>query len=122
MIQKNTVERRLKKKSRIRRKIQGTADCPRLTVFRSIKHAYAQLVDDTTGRTLVSASSTAKELREELKDVTRPMELFKKVGEALAKKALAKNISRVVFDRNGYLYHGRVKALADGAREAGLKF
>ncbi len=122
MIKKNTVDRRIKKKERIRKKIHGTTALPRLTVYRSLKHAYAQIVDDTTGRTLVSASSNAKEMREEMKGVTKPLEMFKKVGAAVAKKALEKNISTVVFDRNGYLYHGRVKALADGAREAGLKF
>jgi large subunit ribosomal protein L18 len=122
MIQKNTVERRLKKKARIRKRVEGTTDCPRLTVFRSQKHAYAQIIDDSTGKTIVSASSVMKEVREQAKEVKKPTDRFKLIGQAVAKKALEKNITKVVFDRNGYLYHGRVKALADGAREGGLKF
>ena len=122
MIHKNTVERRMKKKIRIRKKIEGTTECPRLTVFRSGLHAYAQIIDDSTGRTLVASSSIAKDLREQAKTAKTPVEMFKLIGQAVAKKALEKNITRVVFDRNGYLYHGRVKALADGAREGGLKF
>ena len=122
MIHKNTVERRFKKKNRIRKKIQGTAECPRLTVFRSGTHAYAQIIDDSTGRTLVASSSLAKDLREEAKAAKNPVAMFKLIGQAVAKKAIEKNITKVVFDRNGYLYHGRVKALADGAREGGLKF
>jgi large subunit ribosomal protein L18 len=122
MIQKNTVERRFKKKNRIRKKIQGTPECPRLTVFRSGQHAYAQIIDDSTGRTLVAASSLTKDVREQAKATKTPIEMFKLIGEAVAKKAIEKNITRVVFDRNGYLYHGRVKALADGARAGGLKF
>ncbi len=122
MIQNNTKERYRKKRERIRKKIAGTLVRPRLTVYRSLKHVYAQIIDDSTGKTLVSASSLAKELRDEAKKVSKPMELFKLVGVAAAKKALEKNIKEVVFDRNGYLYHGRIKAIADGAREGGLKF
>lgn len=121
MIHKNTEERRQKKKVRIRKKIFGTSERPRFTVYRSLNHLYAQIIDDTTGKTLVSTSTVAKDLREELKNVKSPKEVCKKIGAAAAKKALEKNIKEVVFDRNGYLYHGRVKAVADGAREAGLK-
>lgn len=122
MIIKNTLERRLKKKARIRKKIQGTMERPRFTVYRSSKHVYAQIIDDTTGRTIVSASTLSKGLREQVKTVKKPMEVCKMVGADAAKKALEKNIKEVIFDRNGHLYHGRVKAVADGAREAGLKF
>lgn len=122
MIIKNTLERRLKKKFRIRKKIAGTSQCPRLTVYRSLNHIYAQLIDDTTGRTLVAASTLSKELRDQVKAVHNRTEVAKLVGKLAGQKALEKKIERVVFDRNGYLYHGRVKAVADGAREAGLKF
>ncbi|HTP80789.1 MAG TPA: 50S ribosomal protein L18 [Bacteroidota bacterium] len=121
MINKNTKERIAKKKARIRKKISGTALRPRLTIYRSLKHAYAQIIDDSTGKTLVAASSLSKELKEEVKKAGKPVNIFKLVGAVAAKKALSKNIKEVVFDRNGYLYHGRVKAVADGAREAGLK-
>lgn len=122
MILKNTSERRMRKRSRIRRKIQGTAQRPRLTVFRSLRHVYAQIIDDAQGRTIVSASSLSKGLREQVKAAKTEQEICKLVGIAAAKMALEKNIKEVVFDRNGYLYHGRVKAVADGAREGGLKF
>ncbi len=122
MIQKNTNERLTKKRARIRKKIRGTANRPRLAIFRSIKHAYAQIIDDSTGKTLVSVSSLSKDLREEVKKAKNPLERYKIIGIAAAKKALEKNIKEVVFDRSGYLFHGRVKALADGAREGGLKF
>lgn len=122
MIQKNTTERLFKKHARIRRKIQGTPHRPRLAVFRSMKHAYAQIIDDSTGKTLISVSTLSKDLREEVKKAKTPIERYKIIGKAAAKKALEKNIKEVVFDRSGYLYHGRVKALADGAREGGLKF
>jgi large subunit ribosomal protein L18 len=122
MIKKNTLERRLKKKARIRKKVRGTAERPRFTVYRSARHVYAQIIDDTAGRTLVSASTLSKDLRDQVKVAKSPMERCKLVGVAAAKKALEKNIKEVIFDRNGYLYHGRVKAIADGAREAGLKF
>jgi large subunit ribosomal protein L18 len=122
MIQKNTVERLAKKQARIRKKIKGTSERPRLVVFRSAKHAYAQFIDDSTGKTLLSVSTLSKELREGVKQAKTPIERYKLIGVAAAKKALEKNIKEVVFDRSGYLYHGRVKALADGAREGGLKF
>ncbi len=122
MILKNTVERRLKKRFRIRKKIAGTVECPRLTVYRSLNHIYAQLIDDTTGKTLISASTLSKEIREEVKGAANQAAVAKIVGKLAGQKALEKKIARAVFDRNGYLYHGRVKAVAEGAREAGLKF
>ena len=109
------IERRNKIKTRIRGKISGTAERPRMTVFRSNKQIYVQLVDDLAGKTLVSASS--KGIAEGTKT-----EVAAKVGEAGAQKALAAGINEVVFDRNGYLFHGRVKSLADAARNGGLKF
>ena len=122
MIHKNTIERRLKKRFRIRKKIVGTVECPRLTVYRSLNHIYAQLIDDTTGKTLISASTLSKEIREEVKGAANQAAVAKIVGKLAGQKALEKKIARAVFDRNGYLYHGRVKAVAEGAREAGLKF
>lgn len=107
---------------RIRKKVRGTPERPRLVVFRSAKHAYAQIVDDVNGKTLVAASTLEKALKEEVAQAKSPIEKFKLIGITIAKRALEKNIAQVVFDRNGYLYHGRVKALADGAREGGLKF
>lgn len=122
MINKNSQERLLKKKARIRKKISGTPERPRFTVYRSQKHIYAQIVDDVAGKTLVMSSTLSKDLKDELAKVKSPIDVCKMIGKATAKKALEKNIHEVVFDRNGYLYHGRVKAIADGAREAGLKF
>ena len=113
--------KRLRRKIRIRKKIRGTSERPRLTVYRSLKYIYAQIIDDEAGHTLVAASTLEKELREKLKS-TKDIEAAKTVGELIAKRALEKGIEKVVFDRNGYKYHGRVKALADAAREAGLKF
>jgi large subunit ribosomal protein L18 len=112
---------RLKRKKRIRKKIVGTGERPRLCVFRSAKHIYAQVIDDTVGRTLASASTLSKEIKGELKSCGN-IEAAKKVGELIAKNSLEKSIKEVVFDRNGYLYHGRVKALAVLARERGLEF
>ena len=109
------VERRIKIKYRIRKKVNGTAERPRLSVFRSNKQIYAQIINDLTGQTLVAASSLGME--------TMPKkEQAAKVGEMVAEKAQAAGITTVVFDRNGYLYHGRVKELADGARKGGLNF
>ncbi len=122
MINKNNQERLLKKKARIRKKISGTPDRPRLTVYRSQKHIYAQIIDDVAGKTLVTSSTLSKDLKDEIAKVKTPIEVCKVIGKDAAKKALEKNIKEVVFDRNGYLYHGRIKAIADGAREAGLKF
>ncbi len=115
-------QRRSKKRVRIRKRVEGTTSRPRLTVFRSGRHGYAQIIDDTTGTTLVSASTVSKELRAELTAIKSPIERYKQLGVLTAKRALEKNITTVVFDRSGYLYHGRVKALAEGAREGGLKF
>lgn len=122
MIQNKKYERWQKKKASIRKRVTGTPVCPRLTIYRSAKHVYAQIIDDTTGKTLVSASTISKELREQVKTVKSEMEVCKLVGKHAAKQALEKKIQHVVYDRNGYLYHGRVKAVADGAREGGLKF
>ena len=106
---------------RIRRKISGSEKRPRLCVFRSVHHIYAQVVDDGKGGTLVAASTAEKEVRGQLKG-TSSVTAAKTVGKAIAERAKAKGIELVVFDRGGYLYHGRVKALADAARENGLKF
>ncbi|HHY47872.1 MAG TPA: 50S ribosomal protein L18 [Firmicutes bacterium] len=106
---------------RARKKIQGTAERPRLAVFRSLAHISAQIIDDEHGHTLVSCSTVEPELRERVK-YGGNKEAAKAVGEVLAKRALAKGIKRVVFDRGGNLYHGRIEALADSAREAGLEF
>ncbi|MFN3530801.1 MAG: 50S ribosomal protein L18 [Bacteroidia bacterium] len=113
------IARRSRIKRGIRKRITGTAERPRLSVFRSNKEIYAQLIDDVAGRTLVAASSTEKTISTEAG--TR-VDTSGRVGKSLAEKALAAGINSVVFDRNGYLYHGRVKALADGAREGGLNF
>ncbi len=106
--------------TRIRRKITGTSERPRLCVFRSLNHMYAQVVDDVQGATLVSASTRDKDLKDEGKGGN--LKAAKAVGKAIAERAKAKGIEAVVFDRGGYIYHGRVKALADAARESGLKF
>lgn len=108
-----------KRKQRVRKKIKGTTERPRLNVHRSNKHIYAQIIDDMTGKTLAAASTKGKEL-EGLE--AKKTEAAKKVGEIIGKIALEKGIDKVVFDRSGYIYHGRIKALAEGAREAGLKF
>ena len=110
-------EERLRRHKRVRRVVSGTPDCPRLNVFRSNKGIYAQVIDDTTGKTLVSSSALILKLEN-----GGNIEAAKKVGEDIAKKCLAANIESVRFDRGGYVYHGRVQALADAAREAGLKF
>lgn len=110
---------RFKRKRRIRSRVEGTLERPRLSIFRSNRNFYVQLVDDVKGHTLVAACS----LEEELKGQVKPtIEGAKALGNLVAKRALAKNITQVVFDRSGYLYHGRIKALADAAREGGLKF
>lgn len=106
---------------RVRKRVTGSPERPRLSVFRSLKHIYAQIIEDTEGRTLVSASSLDPELRGKLKHGGN-VEAARMVGELLARRAVEKGIKAVVFDRGGYLYHGRVRALAEGAREAGLEF
>ena len=117
----STLERRIRIKQRIRKRVSGTADRPRMTVFRSNKQIYVQIIDDLQGVTLVSASSMDKEVAEKATGLQKS-EVSKLVGKLAAERAIAKGISAVVFDRNGYLYHGRVKSLADAAREGGLKF
>ncbi|MBR4668311.1 MAG: 50S ribosomal protein L18 [Butyrivibrio sp.] len=112
---------RAKKHMRIRNRFSGTAERPRLAVFRSNNHVYAQVIDDVAGKTLVSASTLEKDIKAELKN-TDDIEAATKVGDVVAKRALEKGIKAVVFDRGGYIYHGKVKALADAAREAGLEF
>jgi large subunit ribosomal protein L18 len=102
---------------RIRRKVRGTSERPRLAVYRSLNHIYAQVVDDQSGQTIVSASTTEKDLRG---STGGNIEAARRIGKAIAERALEKGISTVVFDRGGYLYHGRVKALADAVREAGV--
>ncbi|MDJ0986856.1 MAG: 50S ribosomal protein L18 [Desulfobacterales bacterium] len=112
---------RLKRKKRIRKKLVGSADRPRLCVFRSAKHIYAQVIDDSAGKTLASASSTEKAVREKPESKNK-LSNANTVGEIIGKRAMEKGVKQVVFDRNGFLYHGRIKAVSDGARKAGLKF
>lgn len=112
---------RLKRHARVRKKLSGTPETPRLCVYRSLNHIYAQIIDDVAGNTLVAASSVEKEIAKLLDGKTKK-EQAKIVGAKLAEKAVAKGIANVVFDRGGYLYTGRVASLADGAREGGLKF
>ena len=118
-IDKNTERQR--RHARVRKKISGTAETPRLNVYRSLNHIYVQLIDDVKGVTLCSASTMEKDVKAEIKDMTKT-EAAKAVGKRAAAKALANGIKKVVFDRGGYLYTGRVQAVADGAREAGLNF
>lgn len=108
--------KRLKNKARIRKKVGGSPERPRLSVFRSGRHIYAQIIDDVNGKTLAAASSLSSKLK------SSNVESAKAIGQEVAKKALSQNIKNVVFDRSGYVFHGRVKAIADGAREAGLNF
>ncbi len=122
MSQKNIRDTaRQKRKRRIRKKIFGTEQRPRLSVFRSAKHIYAQLVVDTTGSTILAVSTLTPEIRSEIGGLKKK-DAAKKVGEWIGRKATEQNIRKVVFDRNGFLYHGRVKSLAEGARESGLQF
>ncbi len=114
-------ERRMRRHWRIRKRVFGTPERPRLSVFRSLKHIYAQIIDDTTGQTLCSASTLDKELRDKVKGLTKTQQAIE-VGKLIAKRALELGIKQVAFDRGGHKYHGRVKALADAAREAGLEF
>ncbi len=115
------LEGRERRKLRIRRKISGTTERPRLSVFRSARHIYAQVIDDVSGKTLAAASTLSADLKGTLEDSNKT-DAAKRVGALIAKICLDKKLDKVVFDRNGYLYHGRVKALADAAREAGLHF
>ncbi len=111
----------VRRKLRVRKKIKGTADRPRLSVYRSSHHLYAQIIDDTEHRTIVATSTLAKGLGLEKAELTK-IETAKKLGQHLGKLALDKGVTKVVFDRSGYIYHGRVAALAEGARESGLVF
>ncbi len=115
-------ERRERAKRGLRKRIRGTSDRPRLVVFRSLKHIYGAIVDDSNGKTILQVSSLNKEIAEAVKTAKGKTNVSKIVGVALAKRAIEKNIQQVVFDRAGRLYHGRLKAFADGAREGGLKF
>jgi len=116
------IQMRLRRKKRVRKKIRGTSERARLSVFRSSKHIYAQVIDDSTGKTLIGLSSLSRELRAKIGKNSGNEEGAALVGAAIADAALDKNIKRVVFDRNGFLYHGRVKALSEAAREHGLEF
>jgi len=112
---------RLRRKRSIRKRLSGTTERPRLSVFRSNKHIYAQVIDDVTGQTVAAASSLCEDVRGDLEG-KKKAEAAHLVGQLLARRCLAKNVDAVVFDRNGFIYHGRVKAIADGAREGGLRF
>ncbi|MBS1551265.1 MAG: 50S ribosomal protein L18 [Bacteroidetes bacterium] len=115
-------KRRARIRYQIRKKLRGTPERPRLVVYRSLDHIYAQLIDDVNARTLLTVSTKSKDVTDKISSAKGKIEKSKIVGKITAEKAVSGNISSVVFDRNGYLYHGRVKALADGAREGGLKF
>lgn len=119
-IKKTRMHRR--RQMRIRKRLLGTADRPRLTIYRSLKHIQAQLIDDVNGRSLMGISSNAPQLKDQLQTIEGKCDKSREVGKALAVRARDAGITQVVFDRAGYLYHGRVKALAEGAREGGLKF
>ncbi|WP_022847336.1 MULTISPECIES: 50S ribosomal protein L18 [unclassified Desulfurobacterium] len=114
-------ERIAKKHRRVRKKVFGTPERPRLAVYKSLKHMYAQIIDDTKGETLVAASTLDKEVREKVKGLSKT-EAARVVGQVIAERAKAKGITSVVFDRGGFIYHGRIKAIAEGAREGGLEF
>jgi large subunit ribosomal protein L18 len=120
MITKRSREKWLKRKVRVRQKVHGSAVRPRLSVFRSAKHIYAQVIDDDTGKTLATASTLDKEIKGG--DKLKKAQVAEKVGQLLAERCLSKSIKLVVFDRNGFIYHGRVAKLADGARAKGLSF
>ncbi len=112
---------RARRKLRVRRKVSGTQERPRLSVFRSLSHIYAQVIDDVAGSTLAHCSTLAKDLKAQAEDSNKS-DAAKLVGKTIAAQLKAKGITKIVFDRNGYLYHGRIKALAEGAREGGLEF
>ena len=119
---KDKREKRLKRKKSVRKKIKGTPERPRLTVFKTARHIYAQIIDDSIGKTLITASTISKGLRSKAKGINSNIKGAILVGETIGKIGVEKGIKKVVFDRNGFLFHGRVKALADAARENGLKF
>ena len=120
-VAQSKLKARQRRHARVRKTVHGTAAKPRLSVYKSLSHIYAQLIDDTTGKTIIAASSTEKSVHDGLKHGGN-VETAKKVGASIAERALGKNIKNVVFDRGGYQYHGCVKALADAAREKGLSF
>jgi large subunit ribosomal protein L18 len=120
-VAQSKLKARQRRHARVRKSVYGTAAKPRLSVFKSLSHIYAQLIDDTTGKTLIASSSTEKKVNTGLKHRGN-VEAAKKVGASIAERALEKNIKQVVFDRGGYQYHGCVKALAEAAREKGLNF
>ena len=125
MGKENSREARQRRHLRVRAKVKGTASSPRLSVFRSLNHIYAQVIDDVKGQTLVSASTLDTEVKEAAggkKKKTNKMDIAQQVGSLVAKRALSQGIKQVAFDRGGFQYHGRVKVLADAARESGLKF
>jgi large subunit ribosomal protein L18 len=117
----SVLQGRERRKLRIRKRVNGSTERPRLSVFRSAKHIYAQVIDDVTGKTLAHASSLSKELKGKLEELDKTA-TAKAVGKLIGEQCKAKKVDKVVFDRNGYIYHGRIKALADAAREAGLQF
>lgn len=119
---KDKKDNRLKRKKRVRKKIKGTPERPRLTVFKSARHIYAQIIDDSIRGTLVAASTVSKDLKSKNQGISGNIKGAILVGGTIGKKGIEKGIKEIVFDRNGFLYHGRVKALADAARENGLKF
>jgi len=122
MAKKDKIEARQRRKQSIRKRVAGDASRPRLSVFRSAKHIYAQVIDDSCDKSVAASSTLAKVLKGDLQSCKSKCDRAKLVGAAIAKSCLGQGVSQVVFDRNGYLYHGRIKALADGAREAGLQF
>lgn len=122
MAAKSSADSRGKRKKRVRKKVRGTTESPRLTVFRSSKNIYAQIIDDTSCRTLVDASSLSKGAADEIRKKGGNKEGAVLIGKLIAERALKNGIKKVVFDRNGFLYHGRIKALAEAAREGGLEF
>ncbi len=113
--------RRARRKMSIRKDIYGTTEKPRLSIFRSLNNIFVQLVDDTNGNVLISASTIDKEIKSKITEKMTKIDQSKLIGKVIAERAIAKNIKEAIFDRNGYIYHGRVKALADAARESGLK-
>jgi large subunit ribosomal protein L18 len=115
-------EARVRRKKRVRSRLKGTSDKPRLSVFKSAKHIYAQIIDDLTARTLAEASSLSKDIKPQLQGKGGNKDGATLIGGFIAQKALEKGIKRVIFDRNGFLYHGRIKALAEAARQRGLEF
>ena len=122
MSTKTKLASRERRRGRIRKKIRGTEERPRLVVFRSLQHIYAQLVNDSTHRTLLTVSDLSPEVKDQIKEKDSKIDHSAAVGKILAQKALSQKIENVVFDRGGFRYHGRIKALADAAREAGLQF